>query len=118
VTALGHVGLEANDAVPELAAALADKDKHVRAAAAEALSKVGKAAKGAVPALVKALGDESALVRANAAVALGDLANEGRPAVGALTKLYQKDEDPDVREHAAEALKKIDPKAAKEAGVK
>ena len=57
-------------AVPDLIQALQDRDKGVRADAAEALGMIGEGAKDAVSALIKLLQDEGIHVRASVARAL------------------------------------------------
>ena len=49
------MGPEAEPAVTELTAALADEEPTVREAAAQALGKIGPAAAPAIPALIQAL---------------------------------------------------------------
>jgi HEAT repeat protein len=143
--ALGHIGESAEDAVPALAEALRkDTSKLVRRNAAEALGSIRGDAEIAVPALAAALKDADEEVRGQAVDALGAL---GKPAVGALVEAVKlpeiriralqvlseigedaseavpavrealKDADEKVRRTAGEVLKRIDPKAAKEAGV-
>lgn len=56
-------------------------------------------------------------VRRSAAKALGQLGTAAKDAVPALIETL-KDENGDVRQDAAIALKKIDPEAAKKAGLK
>jgi len=63
-------GPDAQAAVPELTAAVADADVRVRQVAAQVLGKFGPAAKDAVPALRQALQDESADVQRAAGEAL------------------------------------------------
>ena len=70
-----------------------------------------------MPALVKALGDESARVRAGAAAALGEFGAKAGDAVGPLIKLLD-DKDGPTRRGAATSLKKLDPQAARKAGVR
>ncbi len=70
-----------------------------------------------IAALVTALGDENTYVRHDAAVALGKFGAEGQAAVTPLVKALT-DKDASVRRVAGIALKKIDPQAAKKAGVK
>src|SRR5438094_65663 len=65
--------LKAQEAVPQVVAALKDQDEGVRAKAAEALWSLGPAASGAAGALTAALKDKSPAVRLCAAGALGDL---------------------------------------------
>ncbi len=82
---------------------LANPDKEVRAAAAEALAKMGVHAKEALPAIETALGDRSQLVRYWAAVAVGGLGEKGASAAPALVPLT-KDAVWNVRGAAVESL--------------
>jgi HEAT repeat protein len=82
--ALGELGPDAVDAVPALAARLADEDDGVRANTASALSSIGPGAKQAVPALLKALNDKYDIVRSNAVGALISIKPTGKEAVQAL----------------------------------
>lgn len=85
IFALGAIGADAGEAVPALAAILAeDPDRQARNQAALALSKMAPASRGAVPALAQALADKEPLVRLNAALALSRLREDARPAVPAL----------------------------------
>jgi hypothetical protein len=113
--ALARMGPGARSAVPALIGVLVDEDGRVRAAATTALARIGP---DAAAALVERLQKgKDARIRAAAAAALPAIL--GRPPtvfpalIGAM-----KDSDAGVRAAAALALKKIDPKAAKKAGVK
>ncbi len=81
--ALARIG---EAAIPDLVAALGDRDEDVRAEAARALAKMGPAAKAAVPALIVALGDRHEAVRRNAARALGQIGPAAEPAIPALIR--------------------------------
>lgn len=83
--ALGMIGPQLGEAVPELARVLRhDPQAAVRCEAALALSKMNPASGQAVPELAQALGDEELSVRMHAAMALFRLRGEARPAVPAL----------------------------------
>src|SRR5882724_6653151 len=102
ITAMGALKLK--DAVPELIAALKDKDAKVRAKAAESLWSVGGAdTTEAIPALVPLLKDKDANVRLNTAGALGQIGPEAKAAIPALRETL-KDSDVYVRAQAATAL--------------
>jgi HEAT repeat protein len=116
---LAKKGPKAIAAVPALSRALTDQDLNVRYSAANALRAIGPGAEAAVPALVKALetfpGGTPALTgplryyadaRWVAADALGAIGVGAREAVPALTKTLS-DPDPNVRNAAASALKRI-----------
>jgi vesicle coat complex subunit len=113
ITALG--GLKVKEAVPQLTAALTDRDDEVRAKAAEALWSLGPESKEAVPALVPLLKDRSASVRLNAAGALGEIGPDARDALPAL-KDALKDSDAYVRAQAATSLGKFGPEAGSAVG--
>jgi HEAT repeat protein len=89
--ALGGIGHR--DGVPSLTRALGDPNVGIRGAAVEALGEIGPDASAAIPEIVKLLDDA-----------------EGRTIRGDGVKLT-------VGGRAAEALRKIDPEAAREAGV-
>jgi hypothetical protein len=146
--ALYWIAAEAGTAVPALAGALQDPDSRVRRLSGLALARIGPAARSAVPALIQVLGDEDVRVRAAAVAALRRLGPDAAAAlVEALQKDKAariralaaavlptisdrppaaipaligalKDADAGVRATAARSLKKIDPQAAKKAGVK
>jgi len=77
IRALGQMGQDAKEAVPELARALNDEDKMCRLAAAQALERMGKEARAAVPALFEALKDEDERLRKAARSALDKIQKEG-----------------------------------------
>jgi HEAT repeat protein len=113
---IGTLGPAAKDAVPDLRAALKDPQPPVRWSAAFALWQVNGDADAAVTVLVDGLRPGPApFQRYQAVRKLGDM---GPAARGALPELRVLSGDPDiqVRNLAAEAVRKIDPKARK-AGV-
>jgi HEAT repeat protein len=116
-----ELGAQAKDAVPILAAALADKNLNARYFAASTLQKIGPLAASAVPALIKALSTHPATepgldgppryyqdARSVAADALGSIGPAAKAAVGRLREVAARDEAPEVRGAATEALKKIE----------
>jgi len=90
-------------------------DGAARQRAALAIGEMGPKAKAAVPDLVDALKDKSGRVRRFAAKALGQIGPKAKAAVPSLTEALKDDE---VGSMAGYALKKIDPEAARKAGVK
>src|SRR5262249_47668754 len=106
---LGAIGAPSKDAVPALAAALADENHVHRRMLAANLSQIGPAAREAVPALSKLLSDPVADVRTEAAAALAKIGPnaEALPALRAALK----DEDVRVRASAGLALGEIKPPA-------
>ncbi|MFL5241281.1 MAG: HEAT repeat domain-containing protein [Gemmataceae bacterium] len=133
--ALGDIGAGA-EAVPVLVEALQDKDATLRCFAAKALWTIKKDP-AAVTVLVEAVNNVQAcnnaaealwqtnrhpavvpaLVKSGGVFPLGRIGMEGKAAVAALTGAL-KDDDEQVRNGATQWLKKIDPEAAKAAGVK
>jgi HEAT repeat protein len=109
VVALGKMGAEAKEAVPDLIKML-DEDPRkagpIRFHAATALGQIGSEAKRAVPALVKLLKDENAGPgRRTVAVALGEI---GPPAKSAIEALKEARHEPVLRDVADKALKRIE----------
>jgi HEAT repeat protein len=106
---------EARAAVPGLMSALKDSDTLVRANAAITLGFLGEAGT-VVPALVACLDDPEDRVATGAAKALGRLQAD---ATGAVPALLQAAQSPNQsrRETAINAIKQIDPDAAKAAGL-
>ena len=101
--------------MPALIQVLADEDGRVRGAAISALGRIGP---DAAAVLLEALQkDKTACIRAAAAAALPAIPDRAPATVPALIAAM-KDADPGVRAAAALALKRIDPQAAKKAGVK
>jgi HEAT repeat protein len=94
--ALGKMGADAVAAVPELTAALADKEVAYRAA--QALGEIGPAAKPAIPSLVAALAKPE--ITHVAAAALGKVGLDAMPALLDATK----SKESIVRAGVAEAL--------------
>ena len=117
VSAFREVPYNAEAAIPALLNALSDPENYVRTEAAPALTHLHRQLDAVIPALVKNLKDSDATVRRMTAFAIGELGMDGKPAVPALISLL-KDDDVSVRSWSGDALKKIDPFAATQAGVK
>jgi HEAT repeat protein len=96
--ALGAIGTDAKDALPDLADLLKDKDEGVTAAAAGSLAKLGKMS---LPALTEALKSDNAAVRRQAIEAVGKV--EGTEAVTVLVDAL-KSPQADVRQNAVRVL--------------
>ncbi len=107
--ALGHIGDEAEAAVPSLLGALRADDMFLRAGVTGALIKIGVPA---VPGLTRALFDPNRAVKRAACKALGKIGSER--AVPAL-KFSLRDGNPGVRKLAREALLRINSPAARKA---
>ena len=71
--AVGEMGAEAKDLIPQLLQLFRDGNSHVREAAAEAVVKVGAEAKDLIPQLLQLLMDENSDVREAAARAVGKI---------------------------------------------
>lgn len=102
------------DTVDPLLAALKDKDPIVRGRAAQGLVKTGKPAVAGLRAVLKETDRD---VKASALGALSRMGPTAKDAVPELQSLLQ-DEDPLLRKLAGDALRRIDPQAAAEAGLK
>jgi HEAT repeat protein/DNA-directed RNA polymerase subunit RPC12/RpoP len=102
VTALKRIGGKDTSAIPKLIAALADKP--LAGDVQAILAGMGKAA---VEPLMKALEDENASVRAAAAVTLGKIGPDAADAARVLKFHSGNDNDPEAKQAAAEALKKV-----------
>lgn len=107
--ALGQAGPAAQQAIPELQAALTDEDGGVRRAAADALDRIGPDAVAAVPALIDALKDKDPEVRSQAALALSDIVPDHERVAPPLI-LALKDPDRNVRKTVVVALGRLGPK--------
>jgi HEAT repeat protein/beta-lactamase regulating signal transducer with metallopeptidase domain len=90
-------------AVPELFAALRDKDPYVRCDAVNALAHVKPRPKGYLRALRERLKDEDTRVRGAAVANVGNLGPAGRAAVPALLDIFANDTPP-LRVSALQAL--------------
>jgi HEAT repeat protein len=112
---LGAMGLDAKQAVPLLEPCLQSQFANVRVAAATALWRVTGRAEASIPVLVEGLHDRTVTAACDAARGLGEIGPPAKDAVPALL-MTLKHPDATVREAAADALKKIDPEAAKKAG--
>jgi hypothetical protein len=120
VEALWVIGPDAKAVVMALAGSLKDDDPVAARAVAFALARIGKGATEAPQAVLEMLQHEQARARQFAATALGHLEKSAQPdpkVVAALIRAL-KDTDAQVRRAGAEALKTLDPEAAKKAGVR
>lgn len=116
---LGDCGPIAGAAVPALVHRLKDEEGEVRVRAAEALFKIAPDPHGAAAlgALAAGLKDPDLLVRILAAEALGRLGPRAREAATGIAAAAR-DPEPEVREAAREALRKVDPSRAPDAGTR
>ncbi|MFO0868056.1 MAG: HEAT repeat domain-containing protein [Pirellulales bacterium] len=102
--ALGALGKQAQTAVPELRTALVDRRRDVRVPAAQALWRITAEAGPLLPVLVDEIAQGS--LPWEAAALFVELGEAGGPAVGQITPLL-KNENPEVRRSAVEALGNI-----------
>ncbi|PYK97465.1 MAG: hypothetical protein DME19_16230 [Verrucomicrobia bacterium] len=113
--ALGTMRSKAEIAIPELLAALRDRNDDVRCHAAWALAQINRESNEVVPALTELLNDADSRVRNRAAVSLGEFGTNAKAAIPALLRLLN---DPQVGISASIALKQIDPEATARSRVK
>jgi HEAT repeat protein len=73
VTAIGSIGSEAKEAIPDLIEALKDPEPSIVRGSSSALANMGQVA---IPSLIKALKEEDETIRAGAAQALGKIGPE------------------------------------------
>ncbi|HLH53706.1 MAG TPA: HEAT repeat domain-containing protein [Verrucomicrobiae bacterium] len=111
----GEFGPAAEAAGPALLQALQGRDPAVRGPAAVSLGKIHWKPDVVIPLLIKGLEDDD--LREPAAEALGELGSLSKAAVPKLLLLFRVP-DKDLHHAVAEALKKIDPEAAAQAGVR
>jgi HEAT repeat protein len=129
--ALGSYGKQATSSVPLLLQFAAEQKPNLRPPIMRALDKIDPETARAnfnlidldyrntklVPSLIQNLLNGDPFVRKTAAYHLGNFGPDAKSAVPALTRALD-DGDGGVRAAAAEAMKKIDPAAAQNAGVK
>lgn len=114
--ALGRIGPEAKAAVPTLVTLLEQAQAPTRIKAALAHWRITANEKPAVTVLMAALMDDDSTVRCDAADALGEIGPKAKAAVPALIAMMQRAKVNNLyqeRQAAREALRKIDPQAAK-----
>ena len=114
---LGQVGPWAAGAVPDLIQAVKGNDSAVRPGAARALGQIGSQPDTIIPLLIGLLDDKQDGVPEAAVEALGDFGRLAKPALPKLLPLL-KVRDKDMQHALRPALKKIDPQAAAEAGLR
>jgi HEAT repeat protein len=115
--ALGRIGPDAKVAVPALLAALKDRQHLTPVRAAEALWFVAKH-ELAIPMLTGALKDPDPTTRCHAAYWLGRIGPAAKAAVPALVEALRDAGLYGASSTAADALKSIDPEAARQAGAR
>jgi HEAT repeat protein len=108
--ALGRMGPDAEDAVPDLVRLLTVKNDTVRSRAGKALADIGAAA---VPSLTAALKQPEPAMRVAAADVLGNIGPAAKEAIHDLALLLG-DQEMEISRHAASALGRIGPAAVPE----
>lgn len=98
--AIGEIGADAESAIPTLTDTLKDKEENVRSQAIIALGKIGTKAKVAIPAILSTDGKH---VQVPIIKALGLIGSQELPVVLKLLNTL-KDQDPLIREAAAETI--------------
>ncbi len=101
---------DAEQIVPPLLKALDDESELTRLAAAGALGVFGQEAQDAAPRLLAALGDDSEMVRDEVARALGFVDGLDERTVPDLIERLERSEKSEIREGAAKALMRINPR--------
>ncbi|HWY74071.1 MAG TPA: HEAT repeat domain-containing protein [Verrucomicrobiae bacterium] len=119
--ALGSISVGAEESIPLLVGATTNPEPVLRIDAVEALGKISNQPARIVPSLLKALNDPDRNVRESAVYSLGNFGRDARPAVPALLDvrktLSPTSKFPPYLYQIDEALKKIDPAAAANAGI-
>lgn len=117
--ALPYLKGKGPESAPALADALRDKNKNVARTAAASLTEVlGAKASTAAPIVIKVMEDhKEPYHRALAAYVLSAISPDKALAGPALVKVIKEDKNEKVKDAAREALKKVDPAAAKKEGI-
>ncbi|NEN88796.1 MAG: HEAT repeat domain-containing protein [Okeania sp. SIO3H1] len=103
VKAVGEMGSEAKQFIPQLLQLFSDEDSDVRDAAATAVGEMGSEAKQFIPQLQQLLRDEDSRVRDAAATAVGEMGSEAKQFIPQLQQLLR-DENSGVRSAAVRAV--------------
>jgi len=103
--------------VPALLTLLNDEDEYVRMTALKSLVEIDPEGEKTQASLVAALRDKDAMVRGTTAHLCAGLGPKAKAAVPTLIAMLKDEKEGNVRSLAGDALKKIDPEAAKRAGV-
>ena len=103
--------------MPDLIAALRDKDKWVRKAAAGALGDIGPEARAAVPALIRGLNDPDKNFQLGCLIGLSGAGRNSPEVIQLCTAKLLSDPDPNTRSWTASALggMAVEPEAATKA---
>lgn len=125
LVALGDIGPDAKEAVPFLCDLLKEGEdrRHWFLFAAKSLGQIGPDAKAAIPLLIAGNDprrwhpENYKSILCQICQALGGIGPDAKDGVPLLLAAL-KDDSATVREYAAAGLKRVDPEAAKKAGVK
>src|SRR5262249_7104785 len=96
---------------------LTDEDEYLRTTALKSLVEIDPEGEKTQASLVTALGDKDEMVRGTTANLCAGLGPKAKAAVPALIAMLNDEKDENVRSLTMAALKKIDPVAARRAGV-
>lgn len=120
VMALGRIGPAAQDAVPDIIKCLQGTNQYAALFAPTTLAKIHKQPELVIPALIhnlEAYKHKPVHVR-RIIQAIGDFGEQATPAVPALLTFLKEQDDTTTRSWVTNALMKIDPEAAANAGMK
>lgn len=106
IEALGEIGSEAQDALPDLSRALLDPEPRVRIAAAGSLGRIGPTEK-VIPTLIETMADDNREVGLAATEALAQIGPEAIPALIRALGHTSLAESAAIREGAVDALRLI-----------
>jgi hypothetical protein len=109
---LGEIGPDAGQVAVPLVKLLRYPDSWVRKEALEALSRIGPGAKEAIPDLVEIVRDPKSKYRLWALEVLGRMGPEAKAAETPLVNLVGEDDNLEVRQAAANAVIRINPRGA------
>lgn len=107
IEALGSLKPIPPEVVPDLCAAMKDKQEMVRSSAADALGKVKPTTKEVVDSLILGLRDKKSDVRRDSAEALEEIGPAGKDAIPVLQELMTKDKEWTVQGSAKDALRSM-----------
>lgn len=114
IDALGDIGSGASDALPMLLQNTTNSNADIRYSAIITIYRINSKPELVVPVMTNLLHDGDQYVRQMAADVLGNFGTRAKAAVPALTNALN---DSSIAEDVGLALKRIDPEAAKKAGV-
>jgi hypothetical protein len=116
--ALGKIGPAATNALPALQAALHESDGYLRGQSAVAIWRISGDVHTTLPVLLDEMPDTSEHSKWDWIIALGEMGPPAQAAVPQLRTELQQDRMQWVLNHVTNALRRIDPEAAAQAGIK